>query len=136
MPWVVDTCIILDILDDDPDFGERSATTVDEYFKDGLVICPVTYIELAPGFLGNQARMEEFLREINIDYAAGWSKADSEHAFQSWNRYVDMKRRGQTAKRPIADIQIGAFADRRQGLITRNPADFSPVFSELAIILP
>ncbi len=39
-------------------------------------------------------------------------------------------------KRPLADILIGAFASRFDGILTRNEADFKTVFPSLAITAP
>ncbi|MBM3833050.1 MAG: type II toxin-antitoxin system VapC family toxin [Verrucomicrobia bacterium] len=39
-------------------------------------------------------------------------------------------------KRPLADILIGAFALRFDGLLTRNETDFRSVFSQLTIVSP
>lgn len=38
--------------------------------------------------------------------------------------HIEKKRRGSESRRPIADMFISAFAQRFQGLITRNPKDF------------
>ena len=50
--------------------------------------------------------------------------------------WVQAKRAGQTSKRPIGDIQIGGFAMRFTGMITRNPTDFRPWFPGLTILGP
>jgi len=73
MPWVIDTCLLIDLAEDDSEFFEASA------------------------------------------------------------RLVESKRGGQLPKRPIADVLIGAFALRFQGLLTRNLQDFRPLFPTLAI---
>jgi len=49
---------------------------------------------------------------------------------------VTAKRAGSAPKRPIADLQIGGFAMRFQGMITRNPGDFRPWYPGLTIIEP
>ncbi len=36
MPWVVDTCLVIDVLDDDPDYGRASALLLDSKASDGL----------------------------------------------------------------------------------------------------
>ena len=64
MSWVVDTCLIIDVLEADPDFGEASAELLDSMMVKGLVICPVSYVELAPAFLGDRKRQDEFLSAI------------------------------------------------------------------------
>jgi hypothetical protein len=39
---VVDTCIFIDVADDDPDFGEASTNCLAARVKDGLTISPVS----------------------------------------------------------------------------------------------
>ena len=48
MKWVVDTCVIIDVLRGDDEFSELSADAIDAKMKDGLWIAPITYVELAP----------------------------------------------------------------------------------------
>ena len=55
---------------------------------------------------------------------------------QAWHRCVRAKRAGKTSKRPIADVLIRAFASRFDGVLTRNAADFQPVFPTLNIVTP
>ena len=136
MSWVVDTCLILDVLDDDPRFGEASAELLDSMMNKGLVICPVGYVELAPAFLGDRRRQEEFLAAIGIDLAEGWTSADTQAAHRAWARQIELKRRGNAPKRPVADVLIGAYASIRSGLLTRNRADFAAVFPDLDIRSP
>jgi predicted nucleic acid-binding protein len=133
MAWVVDTCLVLDVLDADPLHGPSSAALLDRHASDGLTVCPVTYIELAPAFDGDHQKEEFFLRQINVDWRSEWTRADTENAHAAWARYVERKRKGKGPSRPLADIQIGAFAERHQGLLTRNKGDFRPVFPSLVI---
>lgn len=137
MAWVVDTCVIIDVLDADPQFGMPSAKLLDVRAVDGLVICPVSFIELAPAFQGDWQQQEYFLRQIRIQTVEGWILTDTRNAYQAWRRYVAVKRQNSLVRRrPIADIQIGAFAQRFQGLITRNPDDFSKFFPQLDLQVP
>ncbi len=39
---VVDTCVLIDIADDDPEFGPASVACVAERLEDGLTISPVS----------------------------------------------------------------------------------------------
>ena len=56
-----------------------------------------------------------------------WTRQDTENAFHLWADHVAKKRSGQAGKRPVADVLIEAFAQRFQGLITRNTKQFSTV---------
>jgi predicted nucleic acid-binding protein len=136
MPWVVDTCLVIDVLDDDPDFGRASAQLLDSKASDGLVLCPVSYVELAPAFLGDPARQHDFLSQVGLDYSAPWGWPETQAAHKAWARFVKMRRARRTPRRPIADVLIGAFATTRQGLLTRNRADFAPLFPSLTIGTP
>lgn len=44
--------------------------------------------------------------------------------------------RPQVAKCPVADVLIAAFAERFQGIITRNASDFRNILPTLRIVEP
>ena len=136
MAWVVDTCLVIDVLDDDPAFGLASATLLDARAADGLVLCPVSYVELAPAFLGDASRQRAFLEQVGIDVSEPWDWADTVAAHKGWARHVERRRRRQAGRRPVADVLIGAFASNRAGLLTRNPADFRTAYPSLVIATP
>lgn len=136
MTWVVDTCVVIDVLEDDPEFGQASASLLDRMVSVGIALCPVSYVELAPAFLGDCRRQNEFLDAIGIQYAVPWSWQDTQHAHKAWERHVNLHRQREARRRPVADILIGAFAFGRHGLLTRNGADFRSAFPALRIIDP
>lgn len=131
--WVVDTCMLIDVLEDDPRFGRSSASVLDSCLADGLVLCPLTYIELAPAFGGDRALQDSFLRGVGVDFQQDWSATDTRTAHAAWHRYIHQKRRHSLPRRPLADVLIGAFASRYGGLITRNRADFAAIFPALRL---
>jgi len=136
MAWVVDTCVLIDVLEDDPRFGEASASTLDAHQDDGLVVCPVTYVELAPAFTGNLGLQDEFLDGVGVDHRQAWTWEDTCRAHSAWHAFIERRRTGDVPRRPLVDILIGAFALRHQGLITRNVADFEAVLPQLALRSP
>ena len=91
MPWVVDTCLVIDVLDADPEYGAISADLLDGTSTEGLLLCPVSFIELAPAFGGELKRQEHFLRQINVDYTQDWTWVDTCAAFAGWHRYITLK---------------------------------------------
>ncbi len=133
MTWVVDTSVLIDILEDDPRFGRSSAVALEAHAGDGVVLCPVSYAELAPAFAGDTALQERFLDAIGVSYRQEWLWADTTRAHHAWNRLVRRRRAGLAPKRPLADILIGAFATRYEGLITRNSKDFAAFFPDLRL---
>jgi predicted nucleic acid-binding protein len=132
MAWVVDTSVLLDIHSNDPNFGTRSGQCLMRYLPDGLVICPVSYIELAPAFSGDSSLQQAFLQEAGVDWLRPWTLVDTAASYQLWANHIAEKRAGRGSKRPVADILIEGFAQRFQGIITRNPKHFSFV----ALIVP
>ena len=136
MTWVVDTSVLIDVLEDDAEFGEASARMLDSLAEEGLAICPLTYAELAPAFEGSRDLQEEFLTGIGVSFAEDWTRQDTVAAFEAWDGHVQRRRGGQGPRGPIADILIGAFTQRYQGLVTRNEDHVRPAFPELEIRNP
>ena len=136
MAWVVDTCILIDIADADPAFAAASASMLDSRRTNGLIICPVSYVELSPVFDGDNTRQDLFLHHLQVVCPPSFTSSRFLAAHAAWNRYVQSRRRQKIPKRPVADVLIGAFAEGHDGLITRNPADFRQVFPTLNILSP
>jgi hypothetical protein len=136
MAWAVDTCVLIDVLEADPDHGRRSAALLSRKLREGLVICPVTYVELAPAFNGSSALEEEFLAGVGVDWRQPWTWQDTIAAHRAWEAHVAGRRARSAPRRPIADVLIGAFAGRFDGLVTRNAKDFRRVFPSLPIAEP
>jgi len=136
MAWVVDTCVLLDIGLDDPTFASASESLLDAKLSEGLLVCPVTFVELASAFSGHLDALEEFLLQLGVDHQEAWLTKDTANACEAWTRHVQKRRNHQAAKRPIADVFIGAFAQRHQGLLTRNVDDFRKLFPSLRLIAP
>jgi predicted nucleic acid-binding protein len=136
MPWVIDTCLLIDIADADPQFTTASATLLDAKRPEGLVISPITYAELAPVFDGEAARQELFLYHLQVSWSDAWTHAETQAAHAAWHRYVQSRRLQRIPKRPMADILSGAFAERFDGLLTRNESDFRSVFPTMPFLVP
>jgi predicted nucleic acid-binding protein len=136
MAWVVDTCVVLDVLEGDPEFGVRSAKLLKRLLPEGLLVCPVTFVELAPAFGGDVLEEKQFFDLAGLGYVEPMTLVDSEAAHAAWNALVRAKRRHLAGKRPVADVLIGGFAMRFQGIVTRNADDFRQWFPSLKIVVP
>lgn len=136
MAWVVDTSVVVDLITGDPLFEPASTACLQNHLHDGLVISPVTFVELGPSFSGDDAAAEAFLKSAHIGTSEFWSPADTLLAHRLWHQFQQRRRQVQVAKRPVADVLIAAFAERFQGIITRNAADFRNILPTLQIIEP
>jgi len=136
MAWVVDTCLLLDIGLDDPEFAEGSENLVLQMSSSGVVISPVTFVELAPAFGGNMDALKNFLVGLGIDFEEIWDVSDTENAAAAWAEHILKRRSGGGLKRPVADVLIGSFALRFEGLLTRNAMDFQKLFPNLRVVEP
>ena len=134
--WVVDTCVIIDVLDRISGFAEVSAAALDAKYDDGLTIAPVTFVELAPAFNADLEEQIRFLTTLGIDIAFDENRETVFHAYKGWYSHILRKRASMERKRPVADVLIGAYALSKGGLITRNEADFRALFPELVICNP
>ncbi len=112
MAWVVDTCVLLDVRMDDPDFGRVSAACLEAHSTDGLVLSPIGFVEMASAFRGDEALQSHWLTSLNIAFTVPWSDADTREAHRLWNDFIERRRQGLVAKRPVADVLIAAFALR------------------------
>jgi predicted nucleic acid-binding protein len=134
--WVVDTCVIIDVLSGDGVFSTKSADAIDSKRAEGLVVAPITYVELAPSFLGDVVKQDMVLSGLGIEFDFVGNKRAVIAAHKAWYEHVLRKRLGELAKRPIADVLIGAYAMQKGGLITRNEADFKALYPNLTIFNP
>lgn len=136
MIWVVDTCVVIDLVERDGEFGAVSVAALASKIDDSLVIAPITYVELGPVFDGDRERQDAFLKESWIDFDFAGNKEAVVAAHRAWYEHVLRKRKGEATKRPIADVMIGAYALQKGGLITRNEDDFRSLYPALNIYNP
>ena len=136
MPWVVDTSVVVDLLTGDPLFEPASTACLQAHLNDGLVVSPVTFVELGPSFSGDDSAAEAFLKASRIGTSEFWTSADTFLAHRLWHQFQLRRRQSQLVKRPVADVLIAAFAERFQGIITRNASDFRNLLPSLRIVEP
>jgi predicted nucleic acid-binding protein len=118
---LVDSSVLLDVLTDDPQWGEWSATALAQARDTGrLVINPLVYAEVSTGFdriedLDDAVPTVDFDREP-LPYEAG---------FLAGKAFLTYRRRGGQRRSPLPDFYIGAHATiRSYQLLTRDAARF------------
>lgn len=130
---LVDTCVLIDVFDDDPTWSDWSRRQLDVWAVRGpLLINPVIYAELAADFDsiesldGVIACAELELREIPREalYLAGQA-------------HVRYRRRGGTPASVLSDFFVGAHAAvMNVPLLTRDTARYAAYFGNLRLIAP
>jgi predicted nucleic acid-binding protein len=130
---LVDTSVILDVLTDDEDWFDWSASALERAADAGrLVINPIIYAEVSVRF----DTVEELDAALPADYydrkSLPW-----EAAFLAGKCYLKYKRSGGARSSPLPDFYIGAHAAiEGLALLTRDPKRYRAYFPKLKIIAP
>lgn len=134
MPGVlVDTNVILDIITQDEQWLDRSATALERAAASSrLAINPIIYAEISMGY--------NRIEELESAVPAIWLERRPlpwDAAFLAGKCYVKYRRRGGTRRSPLPDFYIGAHAAvEGLTLLTRDPKRYRAYFPRLSIIAP
>ena len=130
---MVDTCVLLDVLTDDPKWADWSTSALADARDQGeLVINPIIYAEISAGFdtieaLEQAVPASDFIREP-LPFEAG---------FLASRAYLAHRRRGGERRSPLPDFYIGAHAAlKRYRLLTRDTQRYRGYFPTLELITP
>lgn len=132
-PVLVDSNVLLDIVTDDPSWGDWSASTL-AAVADGeiLVINALIYAEVSIGFDAVEALEAALPTDLYRREALPY-----EAAFLAGKVFVQYRRAGGTRRSPLPDFYIGAHAavtDYR--LLTRDASRYRSYFPRLRLISP
>jgi predicted nucleic acid-binding protein len=130
---LVDSCVLLDVLGQDPVWGSRSEQALASALDTGPVaINPLIYAEVSIRF----TRIEEldavlppadFRREA-LPYAAG---------FLAGKAFATYRRRGGNKRSPLPDFYIGAHAAiAGHRLLTRDMTRYETYFPRVRLVHP
>lgn len=133
MATLVDSNVILDVVTDDAEWGDWSASMLARAAQSArLVINPLIYAEVSCGYeriedLDDALPSEYFVRE-----PLPW-----EAAFLAAKAFVRYRRRGGLRRAPLPDFYIGAHAALAgYTLLTRDPRRYATYFPKLRILAP
>ncbi len=130
---LVDSNVILDVVTEDPEWLDWSASALAVQADRGrLVVNPVVYAEVAARF----DRIEDLEAALPPDYydrqALPW-----EAAFLAGRSFAEYRRRGGLRRSPLPDFYIGAHAlVAGLTLLTRDARRYRTYFPKLPIIAP
>ena len=133
MITAVDTSVLLDVLDPDPQFGPASAATLRACEAQGrLIACEVVWAETAAAFASAGAATGA-LEKLRLSFSA-LDLAACLRATTSWRTYREA---GGSRTRMVADFLIGAHASAHADrLLTRDRGFYRRYFNDLEILDP
>jgi predicted nucleic acid-binding protein len=133
MATFVDSNVLLDLLDEDPEWMDWSAAMLANVAEQGpVVINPLVFAEMSVAF-DTLERLEEALpSSYFVREPLPWDAA-----FLAGKAFAIYRRRGGRRRSPLPDFYIGAHAAvRGYTLLTRDPARYREYFPRLRIIAP
>ena len=130
---LVDSNVILDILTEDPDWLDWSASALARQADAGsLVVNPVIYAEVAARF----ERIENLEEALPVEYYRR-DPLPWEAAFLAGRCFVRYRRAGGQRRSPLPDFYIGAHAlVAGLTLLTRDARRYRTYFPKLRVIAP
>lgn len=132
--YVVDTPILLDILENDPEYGASSAALIDRHASDTLYVSPISYFALAPAFNGQRQFQDEFLSRLGVVVTHESPHDVAPLVYRSWARYCRRVKAAGGHGHPFMVCLIGALANLFDGIITRRGELYRAIFPELNIV--
>ncbi|MFH0784560.1 MAG: type II toxin-antitoxin system VapC family toxin [Pseudomonadota bacterium] len=130
---LVDSNVILDILQEDPVWFEWSSEQLSHCAEHSiLVVYPIIYAEVSIGFNRVEELEEALPSDIFERRSLPW-----EAAFFAGKCFLAYRRAGGNRRSPLPDFFIGAHAlVQGMSLLTRDTARYRTYFKNLALIVP
>lgn len=129
----VDSCILLDLFTDDPNWADWSENILEKYSKTNtLYINSIVYTEVSIGF-NKIEEVEVAIAELGIKVL----EIPREALFLTGKVFLQYRKNKGTKKLPLPDFFIGAHATVSQlELITRCSAKYNTYYPQLKLIDP
>lgn len=129
----VDSCVLLDLFTDDPNWADWSENILEKYSKTNtLYINSIVYTEVSIGF-NKIEEVEAAIAELGIKVL----EIPREALFLTGKVFLQYRKNKGTKKLPLPDFFIGAHATVSQlELITRDSAKYNTYYPQLKLIDP
>ncbi|MBE1564281.1 type II toxin-antitoxin system VapC family toxin [Nonomuraea africana] len=130
---LIDTCVLLDVLMEDPTWADWSDDAIAQAKTEGSVIInPIIYAEVSVGF-DRVENLDDALPHTEIERV----DLPYEAAFLAGKAYLTYKERGGIKSSPLPDFYIGAHAAvESYRLLTRDVQRFRTYFPTIELVCP
>jgi predicted nucleic acid-binding protein len=130
---LVDSCVLIDVIDEDPVWADWSLQALDEWGRRGpVLINPVAYAEVSPDF-DEPAQLDAILGKVGVEYR----DMPREALFVAAKAYQAYRRRGGARRGVLPDFFIGAHAAALGvPLLTRDVRRFRSYFPTVRLVTP
>ncbi len=129
----VDSCVLLDLFTDDPNWGEWSENILEKYSKTNtLYINSIVYTEISIGF-NKIEDVEKVISGLGIKVL----EIPREALFLTGKTYLKYRKNKGTKNLPLPDFLIGAHVSvEKFDLITRDANIYITYFPQVKLIHP
>ncbi len=129
----VDSCVLLDLFTDDPNWGEWSENILDLYSQTNtLYINSIVYTEVSIGF-NTIEEVENAISELGIKVL----EIPREALFLAGKVFLKYRKNQGTKTSPLPDFLIGAHVSVSNfDLITKDTKKYKTYFPQVKLILP
>lgn len=132
MPVLVDSNVILDIVNDDPVWGDWSDGQVTLLQPAGLLINPMIYSELCAQS-NSTSEVDVLMIQLKLEFL----ELSREALFLAAKAFLIYRQRGGTKTSPLPDFFIGAHAEVLGiAILTRDSARYKTYFPSVRLICP
>ena len=130
---LVDSCILLDLFTDDPNWAAWSQRKLEEYSQiNSLYINSIIYTEISLAFKKIE-ELEEAIKMLNLRVL----EIPREALFLTGKVFLNYRKNKGTKNSPLPDFFIGAHASVSNfSLITRDVSKFTTYFPKIRLIHP
>lgn len=129
----IDSCVLLDLFTDDPNWAEWSESILEKYsMTNTLHINSIVYTELSMGF-NKIEELESAIDALNLKVL----EMPREALFLTGKVFLKYRKNKGTKTSPLPDFFIGAHASVSQfDLITRDLSKYKTYFPQVNLIHP
>ena len=129
----IDSCVLLDLFTDDPDWANWSENILDNYSQTNtLYINSIVYTEVSIGF-NKIEELEKAIEQLSIKVLA----MPREALFLAGKAFLKYRKNKGSKNAPLPDFFIGAHAAVSSfDLITRDIKKFRTYFPQVKLIHP